>query len=407
MDVRESIKMSVSAIGANKFRSILTALGIIIGVFAVIGMQTIIQGLNNWWEKELSVLGADTFQIRKYPAVQLGDSWLKYRNRRNITLEEVAELQRRATLVRVVSPEVFRFGATLRYRDRKTNPDIIVLGGDQFRQEADGQFVSEGRFINETDVQRRRQVCVIGTDLAEQLFPYRDAVGEEILIDGHRCTVIGVLEEKGSIFGQSQDAHVILPISTFGKFYGMNRSVYVDCKAVRPELLNQAIEEVTGIMRAVRRVPPGEPNDFEIVTRDSLMETWRNVTKVVFVAALVICGISLLVGGIGVMNIMLVSVTERTREIGIRKAVGARRRDILGQFLLEAVLMCEFGGIIGAVLGVGTGLLIGALTPLPAAVPVWAVLVGLGFISLVGIVFGIYPAARAARLDPIEALRYE
>ncbi len=406
MDIRESTKLSLQAIASNKFRSILTMLGIIIGVFAVIGMQTIIQGLNNWWAQELSVMGADTFSIQKYPAVNIGGVD-RYKNRRNITLEEAEELKERATLISGVSPMVFKFGAVLRYKDKKTSPSMMIYGSDQHFQDSNAQFVTEGRFLSEIDVANRRQVCVIGLDIVEELFPFEDPLGKHLTIDGNRCEVIGILEKKGSIFGQSQDAYTVLPITTFNKFYGCNRSIMIGIRAKRPELMLDAMDEVIGIMRNIRRVPPGQPNDFEIMTSESLMDTWRDVTNVVFIVALAICGISLLVGGIGVMNIMLVSVTERTHEIGIRKAVGARRNDILWQFLVEAVIICEFGGIIGVLLGVGVGLLIGAFTPLPAAVPLWAVLLGLGFISVVGILFGLYPAAKASRLDPIVALRHE
>jgi putative ABC transport system permease protein len=405
MDFKQTIVVALNAIRANKLRSILTTLGIVIGVLTVISMQTFIQGLNNNVNRELSVIGTNTFYVQKYPAVTLDIS--KYRNRKNITEEDVRAIEKLATLVSLVAPEDFKFGATVRYGRNKTNPTIFIGGGTEAWQSTNGFFVEEGRFLSDFDVQQKRQVCVLGLDIVEKLFPFEPAVDKEVLIDGRRFTVIGVFEEKGTFFGQNRDAIVLIPISTFEKIYGDKRSLGIAIKATDPELLQEAMDEVTGILRVNRGVAPGQPNDFEVLTKDSLMETWRNLTKIIFAAAIGMCLISLLVGGIGVMNIMLVSVTERTREIGIRKAVGARHRDILMQFLVETIVICEIGGLIGVVLGLGIGKLVSTFTSLPAAVPVWSIFLGLGFVSLVGIFFGIYPAAKAARLHPIAALRYE
>ncbi len=396
---------SLAAIRANKLRSVLTTVGIVIGVLTVIAMQTFIEGLNRNVNKELSVIGGDTFYVRKYPAVMLGDG--QYRNRKNITMDEVRAIERRATLVARVAPEEYRFGSAVRYGRKKTNPDVLTVGGNEAWQETNGFFVEEGRFFTPTDLQYRRQVAVLGLDIVEKLFPFEEPLDKEVLIDGHRFTVIGVFEEKGSFFGQNRDNLVLMPITTFEKIYGEKRSIGVAVQAVDPALIQEAMDEVIGILRAERGVPPGEPNDFEIMTRESLMETWRNLTKIIFSAAIGICAISLLVGGIGVMNIMLVSVTERTREIGIRKAVGAKRLDILAQFLAEAVIICQIGGLIGVVLGLVLAKLVSAATSFPAAAPLWSILLAIGFVSLVGIFFGIYPAAKAARLHPIGALRYE
>ncbi|RMF70226.1 MAG: FtsX-like permease family protein [Calditrichaeota bacterium] len=405
MDLKEVFTIAIGAIRANKLRSILTTLGIVIGVLTVISMQTFIQGLNNNVTRELAAIGSDTFYVQKYPAVTFDIS--TYRNRRNITVEHARAIERRAELASLVAPETFTFPAVLKYKRRKTNPDVWLLGGTEAWQSTNAFWVQEGRFISRIDLERRRQVIVIGVDIAEKLFPFEDAVGKEILVDGRKFTVLGVFEEKGNFFGQNRDNLALIPISTFEKIYGEKRSVQIAVKAKDPELLPEAMDEVIGIMRVERGIPPGEPNDFEVLTKDSLMETWRNLTKIVFSAAVGICLISLLVGGIGVMNIMLVSVTERTREIGIRKAIGAKRRDIMLQFLIEAVLICEIGGLIGVVLGLVVGKLIGVFTSLPAAVPVWSIFLGLGFVSLVGIFFGIYPAAKAARLQPVDALSYE
>jgi putative ABC transport system permease protein len=295
----------------------------------------------------------------------------------------------------------------VRYKREKTNPDVFLLGTDENWAATNAFFVENGRFLTPVDLQYRRPVCTLGLTIVEKLFPFEDPLDKEVLIDGNRFTVVGIMEEKGTFFGQNRDNLAFIPISTFEKLYGEKRSLQIGIKARTPEILEEAMDEVIGILRVERGVPPGAPNDFEIMTRDSLMDSWRNLTSIVFAAALGICLISLLVGGIGVMNIMLVSVTERTREIGLRKAVGARRRDILLQFIAEAVVICEIGGLIGVLIGLGVGKLIGAVTSLPVAVPIWSIIVGLGFVSIVGLFFGIYPAAKAARLRPIDALGYE
>ena len=405
MNLMLTVQTALAAIRANKLRSILTTLGIVIGVLTVIAMQTFVAGLNRSVEKQLASVGTNTFYIQKYPAVTFSGS--KYRNRKNISLDEAVAIEERGTLINLVAPYEFRFGVTLRHAKEKTNPSVILYGANEAWLQTWGVYLDEGRFFSKVDVEYKRAVCTLGIEVVEKLFPFQDAIDQEVLIDGHRYTVIGIFEEQGEQFGQSQDNFAVVPISTFEKAYGDRRSISIGVQAVDTELIQEAIDEVTGIMRVERGLAPGDPNDFEVLTKDSLFEVWRNLTNVVFAAAIGICLISLLVGGIGVMNIMLVSVTERTREIGIRKAVGAKRRDILMQFLVEAVFICQIGGLIGVVLGVALGVLVGMLTSIPTTVPLWAVFLGIGFVSLVGIFFGIYPAAKAARLHPIAALRYE
>lgn len=405
MNLAEILSEAIAAIRSHKLRSVLTTLGIVIGVLTVISMQTFIEGLNNKVTGELSELGANAFFVQKYPAVTFDIS--KFRNRQNLTLEQAEAINERARLVSLVAPEHFKFPAVVKHDRRKTNPEIFLIGGTSAWQETNSFFVEEGRFLSRIDVSRRRSVCVLGIDIVEKLFPFERAIGKEVLIDGQRFEVVGVFEEKGSFFGQNRDNVALVPITTFEKIYGEKRSLQIGLKAVRPEFLQAAMDEVTGILRVERGVPPGAPNDFEVMTRDSLMDTWRELTKIIFSAAIGICAISLLVGGIGVMNIMLVSVTERTREIGIRKAVGAKRRDIMIQFLVEAIFICQIGGLIGVALGLGLGKIIGSMTTLPAAVPLWSIFLGIGFVSLVGVFFGFYPAAKAAKLRPVTALSYE
>lgn len=406
MDIRESAFMALESIRANKFRAFLTMLGIIIGVWAVIGVQTFISGLNHSVEEQLSVLGAGTFYVQKFGALSSGHEE-KYRNRKDITYAQVEAVQNKATLVSIVSPTVYSFGNTVKHADKKTNPDVIYYGANEFWQVANSYYVEDGRFLTAQDVHRRSNICALGQDIVEKLFPFSDPIGKEVRLEGRKFIVAGIFEEKGQIFGQSQDNYVVLPITTFEKYFGRKRSVEFAVKANSPELMVDAVDQVTGILRAERKVPPGKENDFEVLTRDSLLETWNNLTQYVFLGALIIAGMALLVGGIGIMNIMLVSVTERTREIGIRKAVGASRGEIMGQFITEAIILSGVGGIIGVIFGVGSGNLIGMVINWPTTLPVVASLVGFLFSSAVGLFFGIYPAVKASKLNPIEALRYE
>ncbi|GBD95123.1 macrolide export ATP-binding/permease protein MacB [bacterium BMS3Abin05] len=406
MDLHESLWMAIESIRTNKARAILTTIGIVFGVLAIIAMQTLVQGFNTKVGKELSIIGSSTFYVQKYPAIRTGHMQ-KYRNRKNITMKEVNAIEARATLLKLVSPDDDQFGITVKYRDRHTNPMVMAKGGNEFWALVSGYMLKEGRFITHDDVRGNRNVVILGMDVVDKLFPFEDPLGKSVLMNGHKMRVIGVFEEKGKIFGFSQDNVIFMPITTFFRYFGTRRSISIAMQADRPQLIPAAIDQVTGILRAVRKVPPGKPNDFEIVTRESLLDTWNKISSYISIVATAIAAMSLLVGGIGIMNIMLVTVTERTREIGIRKAIGAKRKDILWQFIVEAVILSEIGGIIGVILGVGGGKILGIALRMPSAVPIWAVLLAIGFSSLIGLFFGIYPASKAAKLNPIEALRYE
>jgi len=407
MNFDEGLKLAFQTVKSNKMRTFLTTLGIVIGVTAVIGMMSIINALDRYMTKSLSSIGGNVFWIQKYPAVQVGHLDQKYRLRKDLKYEHAEAIKRSATLVSAVSAEFFRWGKTVKYKDRATNPNVLVYGGDEYWADVNGRNISEGRMISLMDVQHRRAVAVLGADVAEKLFPFTYPIGEQVKIDGIRYEVIGVMEKIGQAMMGNQDNIVTIPNSTFIKTYGDWGSINIAVKAKSAETILDAMDQVTAILRIARKVPPGDENDFEVVTADSIMNTLRNLTGFIFIAAVIICGISLLVGGIGIMNIMLVSVTERTREIGIRKAVGAKRRHILTQFMTEAVGICLFGGLIGILLGVVVGLLIAQAFKLPPVIPLWSIFVGMGFSLLIGVVFGTYPALKAAKLDPIEALRYE
>jgi len=408
MIFRENIDIALNAIRANKLRSSLTLLGVIIGVMTIIGMQSIVGGFQRDLERQLTVLGANTFQIQKFPPlITSREQWLRYQNRKDLRQGELEAVMEHASLARSVSGEHMQFGAVIRYRDRKTTPTVIVVGATSEYLDNNGYLLRSGRFLNPTDEQYTSHIAILGSDLVSRLFPFEDPVGSEIRIDSERFLIVGTLEEKGRVFGNSQDNLVIIPLSTFETIYGAKRSMSIQIQAASPSQYDATVEQVIGILRAVRKVLPGEDNDFEIFSSGSLIETANKLTRVAAWAGLIIAAISLVVAGVGIMNIMLVSVTERTREIGIRKALGAKRRSILLQFLIEAIVLCEIGGVIGIVFGIGVGQLVKATFDLAVILPIGSIFLALIFCSLVGLFFGIYPAAKAARLDPIEALRYE
>ncbi len=408
MNYEEGFRLAWQTAINNKLRTFLTALGIVIGVMAVIGMMSIINALEVHLRQSLSAIGGNVFWIQKNPAVQMGHLDKKYRNRKDITFEQARLLSEIATkYVDKVSPEASMWGRPIKYKDESTKPNIIIFGGDENWSEVNDKYINEGRGLTANDVLHKRQVVVLGKDIVDKLFPFSYPVGKEVKIGNKRFTVIGLIEEKGEILGNSQDNSAAIPYTTFMKMYGHHRSISIGIKAKNDDVILDAMDEIETVLRSIRKVPPGKESDFEIITTESIMDTLKNLTGFVFIAAVIICSISLLVGGIGIMNIMLVSVTERTREIGIRKAIGAKRIHILNQFLVEAVGICMMGGIVGVILGVGIGLLISNAMNLPPTIPMWSVGLGLGFSVCIGLIFGVYPAVKASKLDPIEALRYE
>ena len=401
--------MALEAIRDNKLRSVLTLLGITIGVFSVIGVMTAIRTLETSIESGLNVFGTNTFLIQKYPVVTIGGhSRRKYRNRRNITYDQYEKLKQQARLPILISVIDATAGQTIKYRDRQAKKNVYLQGGDEGSLRTLNTFIGDGRSITQHDVEFSRRVAVLGMDAVDQLFPFEDPLEKTITIDGIGYLVVGVAERKGKMFGQSQDNYVIIPITTYLQRYG-NRwtSLSITVEAPSAELYDRTRDEVIGILRMIRKVPPGKENDFEVASNAQLIETFGQFTGGVKLFALAISIIALLVAGIGIMNIMLVSVSERIKEIGIRKAIGATRRDILIQFLTEAVFLSEFGGITGVILGVLGGNLVAMVFHIPAVIPLDWVLIGLAVCSVIGVSFGIYPAYRAAKLDPITSLRYE
>jgi putative ABC transport system permease protein len=407
VQVRENILIALDVIRNNKMRSFLTLLGVIIGVMSIIGVQSLIEGFQKSINSQIEQLGANVFQVQKYPINIGGHDEDKYRNRKDITWEHARAIEKYCPAVERVGPEAWHFEVVIKYRDKKTSPANVLAGGTPEFFANNSYFIDQGRAFSEVDVQQKADVAVLGMDIVDTLFPFENPLGKYVTVDGRRYQVIGTLEEIGSRFGGSEDNKIAIPLSTFLKYYGSNRSLNITVQATSVESMDIAQEQVIGVLRAVRKVPPGEPNDFEIWSSNSLISTFNNMTRAVRIGAVVIVSFSLLVAGIGIMNIMLVSIRERTREIGIRMAIGARRTDIRLQFLIEAMFLSIIGGFIGVVTGVGLGQLISLISPVPAAIPVFTICLGFLVCALVGIIFGVYPAAKASKMDPIESLRYE
>lgn len=404
MHIGESFRIAIDAIRANKLRSILTTLGIIIGVMTVVTVVSLISGLNKKVADMFSSIGSNVIYVQKWPWVQTGDDWWKYRGRKDIKPAHAEAIKRLCSSVELVSPLDGR-SLRIKYKDERTNP-VSINGVAPDYQQISGRDLESGRYITELDNDRKKRVCVIGTDIVDKLFPNEDPLNKTVRIGSVKFIVVGVLERKGQMLGHSMDNEVVIPFSTFRKLF-LRRGREDIAIAILAKDKDEAIDEIRGVMRRLRDVEPGKPDDFSINTQDVLMDMYSKITGAAFVVMIGVASLSLLIGGIGIMNIMLVSVTERTREIGVRKAIGARYRDILYQFLTEAVVISGFGGTIGIVVGFTLARIVSAASNLPSAIPLWAVVLGFGFSTGVGIFFGIYPANKAARLDPVEALRYE
>ncbi len=410
MRFREILSMALASVGANKLRSALTMLGITIGVFSVISVMTAIGAMQSSIESGLALFGSNIFQFAKYPALNGGGRGSeKYDNRRDISYREA---QRYAELMEGNAAEVclkvFDGGKQAVYNGVKTTPSLSVVGTNKSFLVANAYTLGYGRNLNEEDVALSRRVAVVGRAIEERLFPHESPLGRVMKLSGHTYTIIGVMGERGTAFGQSQDDIVVLPLTRFFEDFGSaNRTVNIATQSFSQLDYNRTFDRGIGAMRIARGLQAAEPNDFEIYSNDSLKSAFVSIAGVVRIGAFVISTIALLAAGIGIMNIMLVSVTERTKEIGVRKSLGARHRDILRQFLVEAVFISEAGGILGIILGVLGGNLLALWLKVSVIFPYgWAV-AGLFVCSAIGIGFGLYPAYRAASLDPIEALRYE
>ncbi len=400
----EYMRFAWEALTGNKVRMFLTTLGILIGVTAIIIIFTAIQSINHYVNKEFSGLGSSTVYLSKFPWV-ITDNYWELRNRPEVTLRDYDRLKDRIPSARWISPQIEAM-REIAYRN-KTLEDVYTVGCNSeyvYTNDADVQF---GRFFTSTEVYRAHPVAVIGQKVWEELFGQADPIGERIKINGYPHRVIGVLKEKGSFFGFNMDNQVIIPYTTFQGISFHSRGITVAFRAAKTDQLPELKDEIRGQMRHINKLAPGDEDNFAINQQTMLTDFYNQVTGTSYLVVFIIAGISLVVGGIGIMNIMLVSVTERTREIGIRKAVGATRKQIMLHFLSESVTISSLGGILGLIFGVLIANLLLSVIKLDASVSIATILVGYGFSAFVGVVSGMYPAYKAARLNTIDALRYE
>ncbi len=413
MAFTEAIRIALQSLRANKLRSFLTVLGILIGVSSVIAVVAITEGLDSYISNQVLELGSRSFRLQKQPDIITShEEWKEMMRRKRIELDDLEPVATACTACAEVGASVGTGGSAKRGRTIHKNVRITGIT-ENISRIGTIRELEQGRHLVQQDIDQARRVGVVGMDLVDGLFGSVDPMGKDLDVDGNKIRIVGVAEAKGSIFGQSQDNFIWIPITTFQKLYGSRRSITIQVEAVSMEQFEAAQDQVRLTMRNRRHLTYLKDDDFSIETGESIMDLWQTATRGIYVVTIVVTAISLLIGGIVVMNIMLVSVTERIQEIGVRKALGARRRDILRQFLVESVVLAGFGGLLGvlgaAAIAVGLGGVIGNMMSLDFSAPVrpWAVGLALGVSSVVGLVAGLYPASRAAALDPVEALRNE
>jgi putative ABC transport system permease protein len=411
----ENVRFALIAVRSHKLRAFLTVLGIVVGVATVIAMVSIVTGFNNNMVRNFQSFGATLVQFQKYEArFGPGHRDPSERRRKDLTYEDAVALKQSIPEMRAVSPERYLWNVeiSVKYRDNETTTPMVAGIAPDYSV-ANNHYIGYGRFLTESDFQHTANVAVIGEDVREILFSHEEPLNKVVNFNGEEFVVIGVLEKKGRVMGRSNDNFFLIPFTTFDrKFPQIKNSggdtIHIATVPYTPAQVPIIIEKGRALLRARRHVPFDKPDDFAIYTPDKLIESFQGITNGVTLAMIFVAFISLLIGGVGVMNIMLVSVTERTREIGVRKAVGAYRRDIVLQFLTEATTLSLLGGAIGVLVGIAIPAGVKrAFEALPAETPFWAVGVGLAVSMSVGIFFGLYPAVKASRLDPIEALRYE
>jgi putative ABC transport system permease protein len=401
----EGVAIAFKSIAANKLRSILTLIGIIIGVTTVIAVISIINGMNNYVAVKINSIGSNSFIIDKEGIITSEEDWWNARKNKDITLEDMRAIERGCTLCEDVGGAVesmkrVKFGSN--YLE-----DINLTGSTYNFTSVTDVDIDYGRNLDQNDEDHRASVCLVGPDIVNNLMNVGSPLGRDIKVGNYYFRVVGVGKSRGSFLGQNQDNWVCIPLSTYEKYFGRRMSIAVYAKARDIKYLDEAQDEARMILRSRHKLKYNQKDDFGIMTAGTIMQLYNSFTGAAWMVLVILSSVSLLIGGIVIMNIMLVSVTERTREIGIRKAIGARRRDILWQFLIEAVTLSIVGGAIGVLGGVGLALTVAHFSPLPAHIEAWAIMAGLGVASSVGIVFGLFPALKAARLDPIESLRYE
>jgi putative ABC transport system permease protein len=409
-EIRESLMMAMSALKANKLRSILTLLSMSVGVFSIIAVMTAMGVMVNSIENGLSQLGANTFQIQRMPEFGSNDprERMKLRNRKFIKYDQGQVVKEKATLAKSVGIESWQGGKSVVASDgKKTNPGVAIVGEDVEGFTTNDWTIGDGRLFTQDEVNSSKRVVILGSVVVKKLYPVTDPIGQKIRVDGEQYEVVGVIAEKGGMLGGNQDNFIAIPITTLFDIYGKELDTHIMVQASSRENYDDCIEQVRGILRTARHVDPGKDDDFYIFSNDSLIEQFNDFSKYVKLGLLFISAIALIAAGVGIMNIMLVSVTERTREIGIRKAIGARKKNILAQFILEAVVVSELGGLIGIVAGILGGNVVALILSVPPVIPIDWTILGFVICSVIGVVFGVYPAWKASNLDPIDALRYE
>jgi len=404
----ESAKIALAAIWAAKLRSFMTVLGNIVAVTSIIAVVSLIQGLNASVKQAIqSEAGTDSFVVQRYPVTRTDEDFDRVRNNPLVTLQDMRAIQRYGgdNISAVMADN--QSNGRISYRDKSIdNTGITGLTSGYIN--FSGYDAERGRLMSPAEVDSSRPVAVLGWQTADRLFGTNvDPIDKTVQIEGKHFRVVGVSEKKGTVLGQSQDSFALIPLGQFAMLFGSRRSLELMVKARDVTNLTAAQDEALVALRGARRLKPKQPDNFGMFTSDTIIGIYQSATNGIFAVLVGIVGLSLVVGGIVIMNIMLMVVTERTREIGLRKALGARRTDIMSQMLTESVVLSIFGGVVGTILGTAIALIISKATPIPAAVEAWSIALGIGITALVGLFFGLYPASQAARLDPIEALRRE
>jgi putative ABC transport system permease protein len=405
MEFKEAIRIALQSLWANKLRSVLTLLGVVIGVASVIAVVTLVNGANIYVASKVNKYGADVFTISKQPQIITNyDEYRAFQKRKNILLDDYRNILNNCKHCTDVGAQQTSTGKIV--YGTQSSTDTIIRGNTWSMPEMQNLNIVQGRGFTPTDEDHASHVAIVGSDIQDNLLGGDDPIGKEIRVDGVPYTIIGLGEKQGKTLGQSQDNWVAVPLSTFQKTYGTAKTLTIYAKAGSgAQALESATDEARQLMRSGRHDRPGQDDSFTLETSDTFVGLWKSISSGFEAVAVAIAGISLVVGGIVIMNIMLVSVTERTREIGVRKALGAKRQDILTQFLIESASMALIGGFIGVILGVGVAQIVTVLLGFPSSIALWSIFAGLLVATSTGIFFGVYPARKAAELDPIVALR--